>query len=197
MRGFLRTLAGLAAALLAFAALPVAAQTEVPDAPDPWIHEATGTAFPAEVAGFHRSRVIEYSDDGRDAGVNYALARGEEWLTVSLYVYPTFSDLDCKGTYEDARGTIAAYSGARLLSEMRDPAPSGSGNAVAYHASFLLPAGAVRPDIPEARSDVYLYCPAGGEWLVKYRATWSAAADFSHDIEALLHAIAWPGNLGG
>lgn len=197
MRGFAKSLVGLAAALLALAPPPAAAQSEVPDPPDPWVHDATGTPFPAEVAGFHRSRVIEYSDDGRDAGVNYAMSRGDDRLTVSLYVYPTLSDLDCRGTYEDARGTVAAYDGALLLSEVRDPAPSGGGDDVAFHARFLLPAGAVRADVPEVRSDVYLYCPAGDEWLVKYRATWSANADFEHDVEALLHAIAWPGNLGG
>ena len=196
MGAFNRCLAGLGAALLVLA-LPASAQTEVADPPDPWVHAATGTPFPAEAAGFRRSRVIEYSEDGRDAGVNYALSRGDEWLMVSLYVYPAFTDLDCKGTYEDARATVAAYRGAKLLGEARDPAPSGRGEGVAYHARFLLPAGVVREDIPEARSDVYLYCPAGGQWLVKYRATWSAGADFEHDIEALVHAIAWPGNLGG
>jgi hypothetical protein len=196
MRALARFVLALGVALLAVAQ-PAAAQTEVADPPDPWIHAATGTAFPAAVAGFSRNRVIEYSQDGRDAGVNYALSHGDEWLIVSLYVYPAFADLDCEGTYEDARGTIAAYSGAQLLGEARDPPPSGRGEAAAYHARFLLPAGAIRPDIQEARSDVYLYCPAGGQWLVKYRATGSAGADFAPDVEALLHAIAWPGNLGG
>ena len=47
------------------------------------------------------------------------------------------------------------------------------------------------------RTELYLYCAAGNEWLVKSRATWAADAEFSSDVEALLRAIEWAGTLGG
>lgn len=190
-------LAGMLAGVLAFGALPAAAQVQVANPPDPWIHAATGTPFPARIDEFQRRQVFEYSEDGRDAGANYFLRRGGDWANVSLYVYPTIAGVDCQGIYEDAKANVAAYTGAQLLSEELDPPPAGRGDPVAFHARYRVPAGSMREDLPETRSDVYLYCPAGNEWLVKYRATWTASTDFAEDVEQLLHAIEWPDGLGG
>jgi hypothetical protein len=191
------SLAILLSGLLAFVALPAAAQVQVAAPADPWIHTATGTPFPATVDEFERRQVFEYSEDGRDAGVNYLLRLGADWVNVSLYIYPVISGQDCRKTYEDAKGDVAAYAGARLLSENLDPAPAGRGDPVAFHARYHIPAGSMRGASSETRSDVYLHCPAGNEWLVKYRATWTTGSDFTADVERLLHSIAWPANLGG
>ena len=178
-------------------AWPAAAQVQVENPPDPWIHTATETRFPATVGEFQRRQVFEYSPDGRDAGVNYFLRQGDDWANVSLFVYPVIADLDCRGTYEDAKGDVTSYAGARLMGESLVVAPAGRGDPTAFHASYLMPGGAMRADLPELRSDVYLYCPPGNVWLVKYRATSTIGADFAADIERLLHSIAWPAALGG
>jgi hypothetical protein len=193
----IRFLAGLGALSLAWLAVPAAAQEEVANPPDPWVHAATGTSFPAAVGTFRRGRVYEYSPDGRDASVGYSMRRGDDQVTVTLYVYPTIAELNCRETYEDAKRSIENYAGVRLLSEVLEPPPSGRGAPVARQADYLIPAGAMRADIPELRSEIYLYCPAGNQWLVKSRASWDSDADFSDDVEALMHAIQWAGNLGG
>jgi hypothetical protein len=197
MRRKIKLLAGLASALLAVAATAAEAQTAVQNPPDPWIHAPTGTPFPARVGDFERGRVVEYSTDGRDASAGYSLRRGNDWASVTLYVYPVFQGMDCQATFADVKRNIAAHKGAALVSEGRTPGPSGRGGPTAYHARYQVPAGAMGEKVPEVRSEAYLYCPAGNEWLVKYRATWNAGADFSKDVEALLHEIKWPKKLGG
>jgi hypothetical protein len=187
------TLAGL----LAFTSPPAVAQKEVANPADPWVHAATGTRFPAQLVGFERRQVYEYADDGLDASVSYFMLKGDAWVTVTLYVYPAFAEFECSDTYEDAKLSIQAYAGAQLVSESIEPAPAGRGGPAALHARYQIPAGSMAPDIPESRSDLYLYCPAGDQWLVKYRATWRSTADFSGEVDQLLNAIRWPGNLGG
>jgi hypothetical protein len=183
--------------LLVFASKPASAQREVGHPADPWVHEATGTRFPATVGAFQRGRVIEYSPDGRDASAAYHLTRGGAQLTVTLYVYPTIAALDCEETFEDAKRSIESYRGSRAVFEGFDPPPSGRGAGMARQARYLIPAGAINSAIPEVLTELYLYCPAGHEWLVKYRASWDADADFAPDIDALMETIEWPGNLGG
>jgi hypothetical protein len=199
MRGSKALLTGLGAALLALVAAPALGQQEVADPPDPWLHAATLAPFPAEVAGFRRGRVIEYSADGRDASVGYHLARGDDRLTVTLYVYPTIAGRTCGQVFDAAKADVAQYQGAWLIGERREAPPGGgdSGGNGAWFARYSIPAGAMAASIPEVWSDVYLYCPAGGEWLVKYRATWDADVDFSEDIARLIHAIEWPDGLDG
>jgi hypothetical protein len=70
MRQFIRH---LAAALLAalILAVPAQAQTEVKDAPDPYVHRVAGVRFPEALPGFSRGRVFEYDEQGADASVGY------------------------------------------------------------------------------------------------------------------------------
>ena len=197
MRLSLRLLAGIGTCLLTLGPAPAMGQEEVQNPPDPWVHAGTGTSFPAALAEFRRGRVIEYSEDGRDASVGYHYGRGDDRLTVTLYVYPVIEGWNCQETFNDAKSSVAHYDGAWLIGERREIAPSGTGDRVAYFARYSIPAGAMGENFPEVWSEVYLYCPPGGEWLVKYRATWDADVDFSERVEALLRAIEWPDDLDG
>lgn len=188
---------GVLASLLAFVAVPAGAQVQVDNPPDPWTHAGTGTQFPAALSGFQRRQVFEYSEDGRDAGVNYFQRRGDDWANVSVYVYPAISGSNCQAVYEEAKADVTGYAGARLVGERMDPPPAGRGAPAAYHARYQLPAGSMRADLPELRSEVYLYCPTGNQWLVKYRATWTLGTDFAPDVETLIRSFEWPGSLGG
>jgi hypothetical protein len=186
-----------AALALALSSTPALAQREIKDAPDPWVHAATGTKFPAQVGEFKRQRVTEYSEDGRDASAGYRIDRGDLSATVTFYVYPAYPAMTCTAVYEDAKSHIANYKGARLLGEGTSTAPSGRGLPVAFEARYNIPAGAMREDLPALDSELYLYCPPSGEWLVKYRASGSEGMDFHKQVETLMHAIAWPAKLGG
>ena len=189
----------LAATALVFAlsAAPALAQRDVTDAPDPWVHAATKTPFPAKVGDFQRTRIIEYSADGRDASAAYRLDRGDQWVNVTLYVYPAYPDMTFSQVYDDARSNIDKYRGATLVSSALVAPPSGRGKPTAMLGHYSLPAGAMRDALPALNSDIYLYCPPSGDWLVKYRATGTLGIDFGKDVETLVRAVAWPAKLGG
>ena len=187
----------IASTCLLALAVPAAAQQDVVNPPDPWVHAATGARFPAVVGPFQRGRVTEFSQDGHDAAIGYSMVRGGDQATVTLYVYPAIDGLDCAATYEDAKASIARYDGAEVVSQSLERAPGGEGAPVAHHARYFVPAGSMAAQLPAVRSDLYLYCPPGDRWLVKYRATWAAEADFANDVETLLHSIEWPDSLGG
>jgi hypothetical protein len=191
----LPTLGAVAAALLAVVAPPAAAQREVAAPADPWVHAATGAAFPTKVGDFIRGRVVEYSEDGRDASAGYQLKRGDQWLSVTFYVYPMWKTGTCDDVFADVKANIARYKGAAVVAEGREPAPSGRGGPAARYVRYTLPAGAMREDLPAVRSDAYLHCAPGGEWLVKYRASGNADFDFKPEVDRLLHAIRWPAKL--
>ena len=171
------------------------AQTQVENPPDPWIHGSTGVEFPASIGQFKRGRVIEYSEDGRDASAGYSLRRGSEWVSVTIYIYPVIEGMDCPATFADAKQSIASRSGAVLAREARVPGLNGRGERSAYYASYNMAAGAMGEAAPAGRSELYVHCPADGKWLVKYRATWTAGDDFSKDVDTLIDTIEWPAQL--
>lgn len=187
----------IAVGLSVLAAAPLAAQNEIASPPDPWIHAATGTPFPAQVNTAQRGRVFEYTDDGHNASVGYAIEKDGYRATVTLYVYPAIPGTTCDEEFAEVRSHIERYEGAQVMREGKVPAPSGRGGPAALHAGYAIPAGSMHEDLPALRSDVYLYCSLDGEWLVKYRATWAAEADFGTETETLLQRISWPENIGG
>lgn len=186
------------AAALAVSAPAALAQREVTNAGDPWVHAPTGTPFPLQIGAFERGRVTEYSDDGSDASATYHARRPDgSWASVTLYIYPTTAGMGCQQVFDEVKANVESHRGAELVSEGRTQAPAGEGGPAALYARYAVPAGGMGEGLGPTRSDAYLYCPTGAPWLVKYRATWSAEADFSREVEDLLHAIAWPADLAG
>lgn len=188
----MRNIFGGICAGLMFASAPAAAQTDIENAPDPWVHSATGASFPASIAGFERRRVVKYSEDGRDVSVGYNLNRDGKFVVVTLYAYPAPAGLSCAETFADAQSHIAKRQGARLVREGMELAPSGAGAPVAHYARYAIPAGGMGDGSPAVTSDLYLHCPKGAGSLVKYRATGDAGFEFGPDVTRLLRAIAWP-----
>lgn len=70
----IRYLAGALQALVLAASAPALAQTDIVDAPDPFVHAATGVRFPASSGDVRRQRVVRYDDEGYDASVGYRIA---------------------------------------------------------------------------------------------------------------------------
>lgn len=188
-------LKSLAAFMILTAPLSAAtAQRDVENAPDPWIHQAIGAAFPAKLGEFTRGSIREYSEDGRDASAAYSLARQDGNVTVTIYVFPSQGET-CDQQYEGAKQNISAYPGARLVGEEPANTPDGTGEAAARTALYELPAGSMHPNLPALRSELYLFCPAGSEWMVKGRASWSGK-DRIPPIAALMKSVNWPAPLG-
>jgi len=185
-----------ALALTITAMQPASAQAALENTLTPWTHEASGTIFPRFLSTAERISIREYNDKGTDVSAGYRLQSDKGRLTLTIYVYPKFEGVSCINTMKDAQRAIAQYEGASLTNSGKRNSPSGLTANVAHYARYLIPAGSMSPDYPELVSDLYLYCPSGNNWLVKYRASWDGKAADMPDVPALLQQIGWGPGLG-
>lgn len=183
------------AGISAVSSEPAVAQERLHNPAGIWIHENSGAIFPRFLGGAERVTITKFVDDGSDVGISYNMRNGDDNLHLSVYVYPKLAGIDCKQTYEGAKASVEQYGGAALVTESRKTSPSGVGSGSAYYASYSIPAGAMRPDMPELVSDLYLYCSPSTNWLVKYRASWTGSANDMPDIGSLLQQVGWPDGL--
>lgn len=195
MHGFWKLLAALVAAVSAFCATSSHAQSEIENGDDPWTHRIAEVTFPKTLGTFARTQIYEYSEDGSDASVSYRLETDDGILTMTIYVYPNQASYSCDESFEGARAHIVNYEGSRLVAEWSTLPPDGEGELAAKIARYFLPEGSVREELPALYSDLYLYCPPGEEWLVKYRASWSGEAQTFPDIGTMLAQVEWPAHL--
>lgn len=96
------------AAQLPTGKVSAAAQNEVENPPDPYVHKAVGVAFPAVLGGFTLGRVVEFDEGGNDASVGYSPdgMPGE----ISLYVYP-LGRSSCRDQFDGANSPILSRGG--------------------------------------------------------------------------------------
>lgn len=191
---FIRTIvptAGLALAAIATPP-PASAQQAVDNPPGVWIHAPSGTAYPRFLGAAERISITEFDADGRDASAGYSMRTETGVLILTLYVYPAIDEMDCATTFNDAQRAITeAYQGENLLGKAAAASPGGSIADAAQLARYTIPEGGMREGYPAMVSDLYLHCPAGGEWLVKYRASWSGSAAEFPDVAAMLAQVSW------
>ena len=197
MRYALKFIFLLTIALPSVVAMPVAAQTLIDSPEGPWSHVDTGLQFPAMIGEFERGQIVEYDDAGRDASVGYHYIDDNGRLTVTLYTYPNWPELTCAQIFDDTSNVVLKYRGIRKLSEGKKASPDGSVENAAHLRRYAIPEGSAGPDIPELISDLYLFCPASGKWLVKYRASWTGSEDTFPDMEQFLNKFEWPDALSG
>jgi hypothetical protein len=189
-------LARLITFLCLLVAAPLAAQTQI-DAPEgPWLHAPTGTRFPQTMMGFQRDAITQFDDAGSNIGVSYSAEIGKELLMADVFIYPQYPGVSCAQVFGSVKAAIR-YPGIKLLSEGMALPPGGYGEPTAHHARYFFPAGAMREGFPPLVSDAYLFCSADGKWLVKYRASWTGAAETFPDLAPFLKAFGWSASLGG
>lgn len=168
------------------------AQTQIEAGEGNWTHRGTGVAFPPLLGGFKRDAVIEYDDTGNDGSVNYSGLTVNGGLRVTLYVYPAAPDYSCVQQMALVEAAIQRNDSAVRIGSGTAPSPAGTVADAALTARYTIPAGVMGPDIGALISDAYLYCVPGGQWLVKYRASWSGTADTMPDIGAMMAQVEWP-----
>lgn len=186
-------------ASIALSAVTASAQVDI-SAPGTVVHSAAGARFPEQVGDFQRANVHQFDPDGIDLSASYVLARGEDRVIVTVYVYPAArlgSDGSaaerCEREFEGVGDAIEAHHGdARLAEQGPAPAIAGVEPALGRRAVYRMTApfnGRPQP----VRSEAYLYCFVDGDWLVKYRATSNEAFDASSDVEDFIRSGPWPG----
>lgn len=183
----------LAPALI-LAAMPAAAQEDLHVEGD-WIHAATGMAFPERLGNALRTRIHAYDAEHLDVSVGYALRRNGELGFVTLYLYPAPPARSCAENFQDIEQNVEqSYADVKLVARDRWPSPSGDVRDAAYHASFTM-TGMLDGKEQPLTSESYLFCPAGGAWLVAARASWGRSSDLSQAFTAFLAALPWPAML--
>ncbi len=180
--------------VLLVAATPAAAQEDLQIDGD-WTHTATGMVFPERLDNALRTRIHSYDAEQLDVSAGYALRRGGELGFVTLYVYPAPAERDCAQNFAEIERNVAqSYADVKLVTSDRWPSPSGDVPDAAYHARFTMTGmldGKERP----LTSDSYLFCPAGGKWLVAARASWERSTALEDVFAAFLHRLSWPAKL--
>ncbi|OBV11326.1 hypothetical protein [Erythrobacter dokdonensis] len=186
---FRSVLAALVALVLA-AAAPALAQREVTDAADPYVHRAVGVAFPLAPADFRRGRVVEFNEEGGDAGVGYApLGQPGE---MTLYVYPGTGG-ECSDWFRDADDAILQRGNVTRRNFDSPIRFEGFAGLPQLSASYAVQAGAYGFDHPDLVSYLWVGCVADGDWIVKYRGSFPASEEAGAIgiAESLFAAIDW------
>lgn len=187
----------IAAIALLFAA-PALAQPEDISARGTVPHNAARAGFPEQVGEFRRVHVLRYGEN--DLSGNYNLRRGDDFLRLSVYIYPAPHapeaqraaicrdemariDADIRGAYKEVErlenGEAAALPGTVAGLRLRS-----------LHRLQL----ALRTSEPEEiRRDSRLYCYVGGDWFVKFYASSNASFDVAAAIDAFIAVGPWPG----
>lgn len=192
----------LIAAALALAGIggapPAHAQRELQSSDDPFVHPVAKVAFPLEIDGYSRTRIVQYDARGSAISVGYNVSgddAGRPFLT--FYVFPNrFPGSDpaaapsdrCMGEYSVADDEIMrAYPDAQRIGDsVPAAAPAGlAGEARIGRYRFTL--RGVRHE-----SDLYVYCVPNGNWVIKLRASWSGQGDYRAEALGVLARIGLP-----
>lgn len=177
---------------------PAIAQPQDISAPGTVPHVAARAAFPEQVGAFRRSHVLRYGPD--DISANYNLRRGDDFLRLSVYIYP--APLVPRGQREAACREVMARIGDEIGQRYPDAERTESGEAAALPGtepglrlrSVHRLRMAIRTRTPEdVRRESRLYCYVGGDWLVKYYASSNAGFDVDEAIQAFTRDSPWPG----
>jgi len=182
----------LAAGFASTLAVPAAAQQvrEISAPPGPWSPPGVDVQFPEAAGEYRRGTVRAYG--ANDWSVSY-VRRDANGLAGLVSVYLYVPQGGCAAEFE---GAVAALRNgqrdAREVWRSKAPAPGGAPADAADHARFMMKATVGGTPAPVV-SDVYVYCPQGSRWAIKYRATWPAANDESSAGQAVLGAIDWAG----
>lgn len=185
----------LAAACVALASVtatgaPAIAQGVVANAADPYVHKVAGVEFPENIGKFQRGRVVEYDERGADASVSYGVdgLLGE----LSVYLYPA-RGTTCQEQLDMAK-TAVLKRGGTTLQENAPAIKLGSFEGIQQKSvTFTVKSGGFGFDHPALVSYLWVGCPAGDNWVVKYRGSFAAADQdkVGAMAEDLFSAIDW------
>jgi hypothetical protein len=186
------------AAVALLLAAPAFAQPQDISAPGTVPHAAAHAGFPEQVGAFRRSHVLRYAPD--DISANYNLRRGDDFLRLSVYIYP--APRVPREQRQAACREVMASIGEEIGQRYPDARRTESGEAAAlpgtepglrlrsvHRLSMALLSGT--PE--DVRRESRLYCYVGDDWLVKYYASSNADFDVEAAIEAFIRDSPWPG----
>lgn len=181
-------------------------QPQVIFADGAYTHEQSGMTFPLAVGDFRRILVERYDQDGLDLSAGYDLYLRQQKIAATVYVYPApplVSIGSPPGTVASTRAFLAKSEfearkhevlqprpGARLIEDTEISVPIGGTVRVGRMATFEYEdqfAGRRQ----SLRSHLCMFNYVGGTWALKYRITYPASLEATHEIDTLLQGVPW------
>ena len=171
-----------------------------------YTHSASGMTFPAKIGDFDRRAVLRKDTQRQDASVRYDLISMAVSVAVTVDIYPA-PKLDTVGlpagmvaaardnlsqqAFESHRreimsshpGTVLIQEGEVSLPQSNNPY-GGRMAVIEYEDVFFRQRQLVR-------SQLYLFCFAGGKWVIKYQFIYPKNADVLQEIENFLMKLSW------
>lgn len=183
-------------------AAPALAQPQDISAPGTVPHTAARAGFPEQVGEFHRSHMLRYAEN--DLSGNYNLRRGEDFLRLSVYIYPAprVPEAQRAAACREEMAAIDAqirqtYKDAERLENGEAAALPGTVAGLRLRSLHRVPLALRSAEPEEVRRDSRLYCYVGGNWFVKYYSSSNASFDVAAAIDAFITAGPWPGRGAG
>ena len=180
------------------------AQGNVVVAPDGVYVHVSGMAFPPTVGVFHRARIHQYDEAGRDVSVGYEYRAASGRIAAMVYVYPApgLASTASAGTVPPAaradlmrrefearkREILSIMPDATLVAEgdavLRQGAVSYAGRKAEFRLERVFSGKRRR-----LASELYVFGYVGGKWIVKYRFSHPAELDVANLIAALMRDL--------
>ncbi|GAB5483264.1 MAG: hypothetical protein Pars92KO_30210 [Parasphingorhabdus sp.] len=158
--------------------------TDISSEPDQtWVHQHTGTGFPARLGGFDRSRIRDLTEDQLDIVVSYKDADQKDVLTLYLY-RPAINDVPL--WFETARQSLMVGGFAQFAPELVTETvftPPGQLSTAGMVVSYSLTGS-------ESKSTAIAMAPLN-RWLLKVRYTSAKydAQSLADEIPKIVSAV--------
>lgn len=162
--------------------------------PDGYVHEATGFVFPGAVGEFQLVSEQTFGKKDENIGVGYDVSTPGAEMAVTIFVYAgsPASEAACQRQFDERQVSVkAVHPDARLLERTEIESPSANWPIKGQRALYEMHGNFGGKD-QLLRSESILYCRPGGEWLITYRITAPATANYRTKLDAFLQALAWP-----
>jgi hypothetical protein len=207
MRVFRRITLGLAL-LCPLAVIAVAQGLTVLHPDGPYTQAKTGMTYPVSVGDFQRVTIIRYKDDGSDESAGYNRYTPGTEIGATVYVFPSPSLVSigspqnvidgarahlCDSQFLAVQNEIKGAHPDAVLVSQGDVTLTQADAAYKGHEAFYTLTNANffgRHQVP-SRSDVYVFCYAGGKWTVEYRIDYPVVHDANGAIADFMRSLTW------
>jgi hypothetical protein len=174
----------------------------------PYTQAKTGMTYPVSVGDFQRVTITRYKEDGSDESAGYNRYTPGTEISATAYVFPSPSLVSfgspqsvidsprahlCDSQFLAIQNEIkGAHPDAALVSQGNTTLTQGAATYSGHEAFYTLTNANFfgRHQVP-SRSDVYVFCYAGGKWTVEYRIDYPVVHDASGAITDFMRDLTW------
>ena len=151
------------------------------------IHRDSDFSFPATLAGFHRVRHVQYTENGQDVSVGYN--HDDPRVVATVYVYPRNGQSVEQELARRMAEVQAKHPGARLISNTTASVTPGHVRALSAEYRYQGPFGG---ETQSLRSR--LIVAEHKQWFVVYRFYYASPTQAAAEplTSALATDFAWP-----